>query len=142
MKQTLLTAAAAIGLVTALASCSTYADNSVAANERSRLSCFQPSDVATWEQGPRSSFLLKADHNEVYSASIDARCDNVDWSHAMTMIPRTGAIQVCEGDDATVIFHALNETQRCRAFNFHRLTDAEVAALPAKSEVRPHSAGS
>jgi hypothetical protein len=66
---------------------------------------------------------------DVYQFEMFGPCFDIDWSHRIALISRTGS-QICTGMDADIVTPSAIGPQRCHVRSVRKLTPAEVAALP------------
>jgi hypothetical protein len=56
----------------------------------------------------------------------------VDWAQHIALISR-GSDYICSGIDAEIVTPSPIGPQRCAVRNIHKLTPAEIAALPKRA---------
>lgn len=66
---------------------------------------------------------------DVYQFEMFGPCLDIDWSHRIALVSRSGS-QICTGMDADIVTPSQIGPQRCHVRSVRKLTPAEIAALP------------
>lgn len=91
--------------------------------------CFWANSISSYAAPDNQTVNLRVGVKDVYRMDLFGTCPDVDWGHAIAIRSRGGSL-ICSGMDAEVISRSSIGVQRCAVRNVHKLTDAEVAALP------------
>jgi hypothetical protein len=97
-------------------------------------SCFFAKNVSSWSAAGRDKVNLRVGVNDYYQLNLLGTCPDIDWTQSIGLESR-GSDWICSGLDVTVIVPRTTiGPQRCQATALHKLTAAEVAALPKKQK--------
>ena len=123
--------ALAIVFVSALTAGEAGAQPAVPPAGRAPQSCFRTADVYSWNAPDRRTVYLKVNLHDYYALKLLGDCGDIDFDQSIGLESR-GSDWICSGLDVTVIAHTPIGRQRCMATGLHRLSPAEVAAIPPK----------
>jgi hypothetical protein len=125
---------AALGLSVALAACAPTADapdGHVASNVRQ---CFNIPQVTSFRQGDPNQVFLRVGRSEIYELDTVA-CLDLDFATRLNLAPDSAGLvgsRLCTGDWARIVVPgSLSPNAACRVRVVRKLTDEQVAALPA-----------
>lgn len=126
----------------ALAAAALLALGATAANSTDKPVQKPSSDQCFWARNV-TSFAAPNDHTvyvrvgvrDVYQLDLMIPCPDVDWNQRVALLSSHGAGgSICNALDAEIVSHATGlGAQRCPVKTLHKLTPAEVAALPPKA---------
>ena len=103
--------------------------------ERPERQCFRASQVTNF-RADRQTVYVKVGQRAVYALETAGACMDLDSAFRVAMVPTGGASSLCTGDMATLVTPGdARQTEVCRVRITHRLSEAEIAALP--SRLRP-----
>ena len=94
--------------------------------------CFFTRNVTGFSAPNDQTLYLRVGVRDVYEMALFAPCPEIDWTHQLGVVSRSGS-SVCRGSDATIISPGPLGTQRCMVRAVRKLTPAEVEALPRGS---------
>ena len=95
--------------------------------------CFRAADISSWTAADSSTVNLRVSVNDYYRLKLLGSCPDVDWTQRIG-IEHRGSSWICGGLDATLIVPGQIGPRRCPVSSVHKLTPAEVAALPPKQK--------
>ncbi|QTC90388.1 DUF6491 family protein [Brevundimonas goettingensis] len=131
MRQSLLLLVPAVGLMVGSAALPAAAPARAEAPERQ---CFSQQQVDNFRSGRDQTLYLKVRGSGVYQLTTAGACLDLDHAYQMAIVPEMGASRLCTDEWATLaVPGSAAPVQACRARIDKKLTDAEVAALPARS---------
>lgn len=138
MRSSTVVSAAALTAVLALAAqavAQTSSQTSAPArSSRPREACFDVHMVNGFNAPDESTVYIRVSVNEIWRLKLFAPCPNVNWDQRIALQNRSGGSFVCNALDAELLVHDPGMgMQRCPITELHKLTPAEVAALPKKS---------
>jgi hypothetical protein len=96
--------------------------------------CFYAPNVDGFSAPDDRTVYLRVGVRDVYEARLFAPCIDVDWNQRIAIRTR-GSDWVCEGSGALgvdIFSHSPIGRQLCPVTSIHKLTPAELAALPKK----------
>lgn len=94
--------------------------------------CFFVNEVRSFASSDDRKVYVRTGSNEVFELTTFS-CNNVDWSTSIGVAARGGGSSICSGFDADLIVPDLGTGRRtCPVTAVRRLTEAELAALPAR----------
>lgn len=95
--------------------------------------CFFRQEVDNFRSGDGPSLYLKVRGSGVYQLTTAGGCTDLDNAYRLAIVPEMGASRLCTDEWATLaVPGSAAPIQTCRARIDKKLTDAEVAALPAR----------
>jgi hypothetical protein len=94
--------------------------------------CFLSSDVNGFRASDESTLYLRAGVNDVYRLDLMTHCLDLTFRDAIGLESTPGNPWICSPLDATVIYRNNGIAQRCPVSALHKLTPAELAALPKR----------
>jgi hypothetical protein len=94
--------------------------------------CFWTRDVNNFAAADEHTVNVKVGVRDVYQMEMFGSCPDVDWNQRIALVSR-GTSMICSGLDAEIITHSPIGPQRCPVRNIHKLTAAEIAALPKRA---------
>ena len=95
-------------------------------------SCFWPQSVSGYRTLNDRVVNVRVGVKDVSQFEMLGPCPDLDWSESIALVSR-GAGQICSGMDADIITPSSIGPRRCAVRNIHKLTPAEVTALPKSS---------
>ncbi len=131
MRQSLLLLLPVAGLMVGSAVMPVAAPARADAPERQ---CFFQQQVDNFRTEGSQTLYLKVRGSGVYKLSTAGACNDLDGAYQVSIVPDMGASRLCTDEWATLaVPGSAGPIQSCRARIDKKLTDAEVAALPARS---------
>lgn len=100
--------------------------------------CFMVSQVNNYSRGGDEKIYLKVGRRDVYELTAAGGCPDMDFARQMALVPEGGTVgtRLCTDDMARVVVPGPNEgPSTCRVRVKRQLTEAEVAALPARQRL-------
>jgi hypothetical protein len=95
--------------------------------------CFSPHQVDNFRTGEPQTLYLRARGAGVYRLTTAGACSDLETAYGLAVAPEMGASRLCTEEWVTVtVPGSAAAVQTCRARIDRRLTEAEVAALPAR----------
>jgi len=94
--------------------------------------CFYARDVNGFRAPNDKVVYLRVGVRDVYQADLFAPCPDVQWHEGIALVSR-GTRWICSGLDVDIISPSVIGPQRCPLRNLHKLSPAEIAALPKKA---------
>ncbi|MCG9917580.1 MAG: DUF6491 family protein [Phenylobacterium sp.] len=91
--------------------------------------CFFTRNVTGFSAPDDQTLYLRVGVRDVYEMALFAPCPDIDWTHQLGVVSRSGS-SVCRGSDATIISPGPLGAQRCMVRAVRKLTLTEVEALP------------
>ena len=96
--------------------------------------CFFSRNISSWSDAGKDTVNLRVGVNDYYQLKLLGSCPDIDWTQSIGLESR-GSDWICSGLDVTVIVPRTTiGPQRCDATSLHKLSPAEVAALPKKQK--------
>lgn len=123
---------AAAGLSLALASPALAGKSPAEPDNGSRRQCFWTRDVNNFAAADESTVNVRVGVKDIYQFQMLGRCSDVDWNQSIALVSR-GSDYICSGIDAELVTHSPIGPMRCPVKNIHKLTPAEIAALPKRA---------
>src|SRR3954454_12372253 len=96
---------------------------------KARSQCFWTRQVNGFASNDNRVVNIRVGASDVYQLEMFGRCEDVDWNNRIAIVSR-GSDYICSGIDAEIISHNPTGPQRCPVRNIHKLTPAEIKALP------------
>ena len=94
--------------------------------------CFFASSVSSYREVDETAVNLRVGVKQVWRLDFEGSCPGVEWSRGrIGLVRRGGGGAICRGFDVDVVVQDEIHPRRCLVRDVRRLTDAEVAALPA-----------
>lgn len=93
--------------------------------------CFWTRDVNGFAAVNEHIVNVRVGVRDVYQMELFGTCPDIDWNNRIALVSR-GSSNICSGLDAEIITHSPIGPQRCPVRNIHKLTPAEIAALPKR----------
>lgn len=95
--------------------------------------CFSTVQVRNFRTANAQTVYLKVGHDTVYELNTAGACTDVDGAYQLAIVSEDGGSRLCSGDWATIVVPgSARPVQQCRVRISKVLSDAEVAALPAR----------
>jgi hypothetical protein len=96
--------------------------------------CFSPQQIDNFRSGPSFQTLyVRARGSGVYELTTAGACNDLDTAQRLAVVPEMGAHRLCTDEWAALaVPGTAAPLETCRARIEKKLTDAEVAALPAR----------
>ena len=129
---TLKTLLAAAGLAALALGGPALAKSPEEANAKPARQCFWTHEVNSFASSDDRIVNVKVGVKDVYQFEMFGRCNDVDWAQRIALVSR-GSDYICTGLDAEIVTHSPIGPQRCPVKNIHKLTPAEIAALPKRA---------
>lgn len=140
------TASAVVSVLALLACAPTEADGQTAGQSRPKTGmaydgpaqarqCFNVSQVSNYTRGRQDQVFLRVGRRDVYELSAAGGCPDMDFAQQMALVPDGGSVgsRLCTDDWARVVVPgSTSRVSTCRVRISRQLTEAEVAALPAR----------
>ena len=95
--------------------------------------CFWSQNITNVAAADDEVVNVRVGIKDVYQFEMFGPCRDVDFNTEIAIVPRGGASNICTGMDAEIISHSAMGPQRCQIRKIHKLTPAEVAALPKRA---------
>jgi hypothetical protein len=92
--------------------------------------CFYAADVSGFTPAGDGTVYVRA-VKDVYAFKLFGPCPDINWTLRLGLVSR-GSDFICSGLDAELIVPSQIGRQRCPVQDIHKLSPAEVAALPRK----------
>ncbi len=123
-----------VGLLGLLGACAPTADRSGDGAAPAARQCFNIQQVDNFRQGRPDQVFIRVGRNDVYELTA-AGCPDLDFAHRLALVPDGAGLagsRLCTDDWARVVVPgATTPASVCRVRISRRLTEAEIAALPA-----------
>jgi len=133
MKTKMILAAAATALLaTAAAPLGLAADKAKAAKSDNRQ-CFQSRAINSFAAPDNKTLYVRVGTKDVYRLDMFSACQDMNWNEHIAIQSR-GSTWICSGLDAEVISRTAIGPERCLVNDIHKLTPAEIAALPPRAK--------
>lgn len=95
--------------------------------------CFSQHQVDNFRTGEPQTLYLRARGSGVYRLTTAGACTDLETAYGLAIAPEMGASRLCTEEWVTVtVPGSAAAVQTCRARIERKLTEAEVAALPAR----------
>lgn len=97
--------------------------------------CFNVGQVNNFTNGRTDQVFLRVGRDTVYELNAAGGCPDLDFAQQLAILPEGGAVGswLCAGDQARVVVPgSTSPSAVCRVRLSRQLTEAEVAALPAR----------
>ena len=123
-----------LAFAAALAACAPTppADPAAAAAARSPRQCFYAQNVTSYREAGAEAVHLRVGVKQVWRMEFAGSCPDVRWSVGRIGLQQRGSGgSICGGFDVDVVTEDGVRPRRCPVRTVRRLSDAEVAALPA-----------
>ena len=97
-----------------------------------RGDCFFASTITAFKPSANATAInVRSSAAGVYRAELAAPCGDLRAAEKVLLDSRAAGASVCTGADATLIVSSPAGSRSCPVRSLRRLTDTEVAALPA-----------
>jgi hypothetical protein len=116
----------------AIALAALAAAGSAHAAPRSHQQCFYARNVNGFTALSDRVVNVRVGVGDIYQFELMTPCPDLRWNEGMGLISR-GSDWICSGIDAEVVSHTPIGPQRCPVSHIHKLTPAEIAALPKRA---------
>lgn len=105
-----------------------------AAPDKPSNACFYGHNADGFSAKGDRTVYVRAGIKDIYELTLFAPCLDIDWAQHIALKSRGGDDFICEGTnvDYEIISPSVTGRQRCEVSSVHKLTDAEVAAMPKK----------
>jgi hypothetical protein len=132
-KSGILTLIASAGVVLALSGLAVQTPALAQPKPKTGGACFYGSNADGFSAANDRTVYVRAGIRDVYELKLFAPCIDVDWAQHIALRSRSGDF-ICEGNnvDVEVITPSPIGHQRCQVTSVHKLTEADVAAMPKK----------
>jgi hypothetical protein len=137
MRSTVVPVVALAGLLAGAALAQTALAQSAAPPARSsapRRECFWSRNISGFTAPDDHTVYVRVAVSDIYRLDLMGYCPNVEWAQTIGVKTTAGNDYICQGLDADLIVPNPGiGPQRCAVSAVHKLTPAEVAALPKKA---------
>ena len=117
----------------AIALAALAAAGSAEAAPRSHQQCFYARNINGFTALSDRVVNVRVGVNDIYQFELMTPCPDLRWNENMGLISR-GSDWICSGIDAEVVSRSPIGPQRCPVNRTHKLTPAEIAALPKRAK--------
>jgi hypothetical protein len=100
--------------------------------QKPQRQCFWTRNVNSFAAVNENVVNVRVGVRDYYQFEMFGRCPDVDWANRVALVSK-GSSTICTGMDAEIITQTPIGPQRCPVRNIHKLTPAEVAALPPRA---------
>lgn len=121
---------AAVGAIS-LASCAPTSGTDTTSNITSNDQCFHPRQTSNFRGNNETFYLLSQDKYVFELKTID-QCPEIDFNLPPIFRSPSTYSRVCTGDTSIIEMSRLGMRSLCRVQVVKKLTDDEIAALPAQ----------
>jgi hypothetical protein len=121
-----LAALALGGAFVAASPCGAYAQSAKAPAE----SCFLASDVNGFSAPNDRTVYVEVGVHDVYRLDLMSNCLDLSFRQGVGLEGTPGSPWICSPLDATIVYRQTGVRQRCPVTAIHKLTAAELAAVP------------
>lgn len=94
--------------------------------------CFLGANVDGFNAPDDHTVYLSANVHDIYRLDLMGSCTGLSFRTGIGLERAPGSSWICSPLDATIIYNDHGIHQRCPVTAIHKLTPAEVAALPKK----------
>lgn len=95
--------------------------------------CFYANQVDNF-RGDNQTLYVRARNKDVFELQTFGGCSDIDFAFGIAFLPNSGINRLCTGDLSRIIVAGGMEPRaQCRVQVVKKLTEAEVAALPARN---------
>ena len=94
--------------------------------------CFLGANVDGFNAPDDHTVYLSANVHDVYRLDLMGSCTGLSFREGIGLERTPGSSWICSPLDATIIYNDHGIHQRCPVTAIHKLTPAELAALPKK----------
>ena len=105
---------------------------SASAANRTNGACFLRSDVDSFNAPDEQTVYVRVGFKRIYRLDLMTRCLDLSFRQTIGLEHQSATPWVCSPLEATVVYNATGIPQRCPVKAMHKLTPAEVAALPKR----------
>ncbi|MNR20431.1 hypothetical protein D3C85_1372700 [compost metagenome] len=117
---------------TALSACAPMTGANPNQTASSAGQCFYADQVDNF-RGNNQTLYIRTRNKDVFELQSFGNCPNIDFAFAIAFLPNTGVNRLCTGDlSRIVVAGGGTPRDQCRVQIVKKLTEAEVAALPAR----------
>lgn len=115
---------------TALSACAPTSPGGSAQTSSLGSRCFYTDQIDNF-RGNNQSIYLRARNKDVFELQTFGMCSDIDFAFAIAFVPNTPLNRLCVGDTSRLVVGG-PPRDLCRVQVVKKLTEAEVAALPAR----------
>lgn len=116
---------------TALSACA-MSGNTPSPSGASERQCFYADQVDNF-RGNNQTLYIRARNKDVFELKTLGYCDNIDFAFRIGFVPDAGFNRLCTGDVSRILVSGGTPPRApCRVQVVKKLSEAEVAALPAR----------
>lgn len=116
---------------TALSACA-MSGNTQSPSGASERQCFYADQVDNF-RGNNQTLYIRARNKDVFELKTLGYCDNIDFAFRIGFVPDAGFNRLCTGDVSRILVSGGTPPRApCRVQVVKKLSEAEVAALPAR----------
>ena len=94
--------------------------------------CFLPSNIEGFRAPDEHTVYLRVAVNDIYRLNLTAFCPGLSFRQGIGLQSTPGSPWICSPVDATVVFSDHGVAARCPVTAIHKLTAAELGALPKR----------
>lgn len=117
---------------TALSACAPMTGTKPAETASSGRQCFYADQVDNF-RGNNQTLYVRARNKDVFELQTFGFCSDIDFAFGIAFLPNSGINRLCTGDlSRIVIAGGASPRAQCRVQVVKKMTEAEVAALPAR----------
>jgi hypothetical protein len=99
-----------------------------------RDQCFWANNVDGFAAVDEHTVNVRVGMHDVYQFEMMGHCPDLDWTHKIALVSRGAGSFICSGLDAELVVPSSTiGPQRCPVDKIHKLSPAEIAALPKKA---------
>lgn len=135
MRTSVLTCLSLSATALLAASCAPTTGTETADSPPRARQCFSVQQVNNFRQGRPDQVFLRVGRSDVYELSAAGGCRDLDFATRLAVVPDIGGMagtRLCTDDWARVVGPgSTSPTEVCRVRISRKLTEAEIAALPA-----------
>ncbi|MDR3514101.1 MAG: DUF6491 family protein [Caulobacteraceae bacterium] len=94
--------------------------------------CFYANNVNGFNAPDNRTVYIRVGVRDVYRLDLMSDCLNLTFRQSLGLRSTPGSSWICSPLDVEVVYHDVGMRQRCPVTAIHKLTPAEVEALPKK----------
>jgi hypothetical protein len=96
--------------------------------------CFLSSNVEGFRAHDDKTLYIRVGVSEIYRLDLMSNCFDLSYREALGFEHTPGNPWICSPLDATVVYRTNGIPNRCPVSAIHKLTPAEITALPKKDK--------
>ena len=94
--------------------------------------CFLADDVNGFNAPDDHTLYIKVGVSDVYRLDLMGDCQGLRFREGIGLERTPASAWICSPLDATVVYHETGMAERCPVTAIHKLTKAEIEALPKR----------